>query len=280
MTALLFSLIGPKPTDKSGPGAIHGYAYRQVAARIDKNGTAESRRDILTWIMEHQDKEGERLSREMLEQEAIGPVIAGSDTTSATLRSMILEIASTPRILNRLRQEIDAADVQGLLSTPPTWEQLSKHIPYLVPLFKETQRVYPIVAGILPRSVPKPGVYLDNHFIPAGTDVAISQWGTGHNPDIWGAEDVALFRPERWEEIPPTEEAKKLRDSSEFWFSQGTMMCTGRNVAVLEVYKMIAQFFRMFDVEIVNTSRPWKDYASMPYLQYDMMVRLTERKRD
>jgi hypothetical protein len=37
----------------------------------------------------------------------------------------------------------------------------------------------------------------------------------------------------------------------------GSRSCIGRNLALVEVHKYIAQFFRHFDAEIVNKDHPW-----------------------
>lgn len=37
----------------------------------------------------------------------------------------------------------------------------------------------------------------------------------------------------------------------------GSRSCIGRNLALVEVHKYIAQFFRHFDAEIVNKDNPW-----------------------
>ena len=228
--------------------------------------------------MENKDKDSQHMSKSMLEQERIGFILAASDTTAGTLRALILAIASNPRVLNKLRQEIDSADTKGALSVPPTYEQLLKHIPYTESLFKEAHRVYPVAGISLPRSVPKTGAHISGYFLPGGTEVGISQWAVGYNPEIYG-EDVALFKPERWsEDLSHDPAAQKLRYQAEIWFSGGHTLCTGRNLALLEVYKIITQLFRMFDVEIVNTAQPWKVEADIVILHSDFFVKLTERK--
>jgi hypothetical protein len=57
------------------------------------------------------------------------------------------------------------------------------------------------------------------------------------------------------------------------------MMCTGRNVAIAEVYKIITQFFRVFDAEISNASQPWKLKLAMAVVQSELVVKLTPRKQ-
>jgi cytochrome P450 len=274
----LFPLIGPKPTDKGGPGAFLGFAQKQVASRLDKAMDSTSP-DILQWILDHPDKDGQHITKPMLEQESMGVALAASDTTAGTLRAIILAVGSNARILTKLRREIDAADDQGALSTPPTYDQIKQHIPYVEALFKEAQRAYPIVGVPLFRMVPESGAHISGHFFPPGTEVGFSQWAVGHNPHIYG-DDVALFRPERWaEDLTHDPAAQRRRDQAEVWFSRGPMMCTGRNVAVVEVYKIVAQFFRIFDVEVVNTTNPWTVKAEVAVVHSDLFVKLTKRDR-
>jgi cytochrome P450 len=156
----LFPFIGPKPTDKVGPGAFQGFAARQVGRRLEPSDSASRRPDILQWILDHPDKEGQPMPRVMLEQEAIGITLAASDTTAGTLRAILLGVGSNPRILNKLRAQIDNADAKGLLSTPPSYDQIKQHIPYLEAIFKEAQRTHPIPGIPLLRKVPKAGAYV------------------------------------------------------------------------------------------------------------------------
>jgi cytochrome P450 len=213
---LLFPIIGPKKSDKHGLGAMLGFTARQVATRLEQ--TDGNHKDILQWWLDRPDKEGNPMSRGMLDQEALAPVMAGSDSTATTLRSLVLHIAGNPRVCARLREEIDVADSRGLLSTPPTWEQLRQHIPYLEPLFKEAQRMCPVVGMPLLRTVPKGGAQICGHFIPAGTEIGLHQFAIGYNPRVHG-EDVHLFAPERWtNDLSHDPVAKQLRDTSECWF--------------------------------------------------------------
>ncbi|KAJ9612934.1 hypothetical protein H2200_002875 [Cladophialophora chaetospira] len=275
----LFPLIGPKPTDKTGPGALHGFTYKQLDKRLAKKDSDSSPPDVFQWIMEHKDKEGQHMSRAMLEQEGVGMILAASDTTAATLRALILTISSNSRILNKLREQIDGADAKAALSTPPSYSELLAHVPYVELLFKEAQRAYPIVGIPLPKKAPKNGAHVSGHFLPGGTEVGLSQWAVGYNPNIWG-EDVALFKPERWsEDLSHDPAAQRRRDQAEVWFSGGHTLCTGRNVALLEVYKITTQLFRTFNVEVVNNAQPWKVQAEVAMIHTDFFVKLTERKR-
>lgn len=125
--AWLFPYIAPKPTDATGPGHIHGLAYKQVRNRFESLESTTKFNDVLQDII---DRSGpERMTREMLEQESVATVFAGSDTVAAHIRAAILYIATTPRVLMKLQRGIDNADAQGLLSNEPKFEEIKKHIP-------------------------------------------------------------------------------------------------------------------------------------------------------
>ena len=269
----VFPYLGPQPTDKKGPGRIHKFAYDQVRKRFS---SSEAHSDILQWIIDHEDKSGDRLSQAMLEQESLAPVFAGSDSTAAVLRVMTLHVATNPRIHAKLMSQIDVADAAGHLSEIPRYDELKQHVPYLDALLKESLRIYPIVGSPLYRSVPAGGVTIEKYFLPAGTDIGISQWAVARNKDIFG-DDADVFRPERWtDEVSPEE--KKTRDTGDVFFGGGSMMCTGRNVAQLEVWKIVTQIFRTFDVQVVDSTKPWEEINQLAMFQWNFWVRLTPRK--
>lgn len=275
----LFPILGPKPTDRTGPGWFQGFGRRQVEKRVAKKDAGFKHPDILQWILEHEDKNGEHMSNAMLEQESVGIITAASDTTAGTLRTLILALGSNSRILTKFRGQIDEADAKGLLSTPPTFEQVLNHVPYMEILFKEAQRFAPIVGIPLSRSVPESGAHISGHFLAGGTEVGLSQWAVGYNPNIYG-QDVMLFKPERWsEDLSHDPVAQKRRVNAEVWFSGGHTLCTGRNLAMAEVYKIITQFFRVYDVEIANAAVPWKVIPEIAIVHTDFFVKLTERKK-
>lgn len=272
----LFPYIAPKPTDKTGPGALYGLAWGQVQNRFAEKGEVQYN-DLLQWLMEHEDKDGQRLSQRRLEQEATAPVMAGSDTTATVLRSIVLFVSTNSRVLSKLRNEIDTADSQGLLSTIPKYEEIRAHVPYISAIMREAMRLYPVIGSPAPRKVGDNGAHMCGYYLPPETEVGISHWSIGRNPKIYG-DDAAAFRPERWtEEV--SSETRKLRETGEVFFSNGAMMCTGRNLATLEVWKIATQLFRQFDIEIVDPMCPWREKDSLAMILWDFWVKMTPRER-
>lgn len=272
----IFPYLAPKPTDKSGPGALFGLAWGQVKLRLEEQNT-QKYDDMLQFFIDHKDREGTQLSNVRLQLECEAPILAGSDTAATVLRAIILFLATNARVLGNLRAEIDAADAAGLLSTPPKFQELKQHVPYIAAVMKEAMRVYPVLGSPAVRKIPPDGAVICGHYLAPGTEIGLCQYAVGRNKSIFG-EDADRFRPERWtEEVDPT--TKKLRDTGDVFFGNGAMMCSGRNLATLEVWKIATQFFRQFDVEVIDPLKPWKETDSLVMLISDFRVRLDLRKK-
>jgi hypothetical protein len=52
----------------------------------------------------------------------------------------------------------------------------------------------------------------------------------------------------------------------------------GKNIALVELNKFTAQFFRQFDLEVENKARPFKLYTLWFSIQQDFWVTISERR--
>lgn len=57
----------------------------------------------------------------------------------------------------------------------------------------------------------------------------------------------------------------------------GARSCVGRNIALVEIHKFIAQFFRHFDAKLVNEEKPWVTKSQWFATQKDFMVTIQDR---
>jgi len=53
--------------------------------------------------------------------------------------------------------------------------------------------------------------------------------------------------------------------------------CIGRNIALVELYKVIFQLFRNFEITQANPDRLWVEEAKLFLYKTDMMVTLKKR---
>ena len=105
----------PDPFFRAGLQAIQdlaGIAVARVNERVasaQEDGKEPQRNDLLARLLEARDENGEKLSREEVTGEALGQLIAGSDTTSNTLCALLYWCLKTPGVMDKLRAEIDEA---------------------------------------------------------------------------------------------------------------------------------------------------------------------------
>ncbi|KAK8131649.1 hypothetical protein PG984_008087 [Apiospora sp. TS-2023a] len=191
-------------------------------------------------------------------------LLAGADTTAITLRAIFYLVLREPRAYRKLEEEILAAD---LGADVPAFSAC-RRLPYLEAVVREATRVHPGVCMLLERYVPAPGFTLpDGRFVPAGVAVGINPYVAGRNKGIWG-DDPDTYRPERWLRgnspgaPDETEDEYKLRlrrfNTADLTFGGGSHICIGRNLALLETYKVVATIVRRYHVELEDPAREWK----------------------
>ncbi|KAH0528759.1 hypothetical protein TsFJ059_003577 [Trichoderma semiorbis] len=143
-------------------------------------------------------------------------VFAGSDTTSAALRGIFLNLLRHPRVLSKLRAELEEQRAAGRLSSIVTFQE-AEASPYLQAVMHEAMRVFSPVGFNPDRDVPEGGMMINGIFVPGGTVVGSNAWVIHRVPEVWGA-DFEQFRPERWLERESSSELKPaLEKTSVGW---------------------------------------------------------------
>ena len=168
-------------------------------------------------------------NRDALRGQIISLLAAGRDTTACLLTWTFFLLVRHPKVLEKLREEVNTAcsDLANLTRT-----ELRK-ISYLQNVLKETLRLYPSVpvndrkankTTLLPtgggpdRTAPV--------LIPKGATVAYSIYAMHRGPDLYGM-DAELFRPERWDEDMPIHSDKTAAAWGYLPFNGGPRSCLG-----------------------------------------------------
>ena len=167
--------------------------------------------------------------------------MAGADPVGTAIRVHILYTSTNPHIYNRLVAELEA---YGLLHSASLMDiagyDTLRKLPYLSATIKESLRIHPPYVGLLEKAVPEGGDYLpDGRFLPAGTLIGSNIWAVQRDRTIFG-DDVETFRPERWLECE-AEQRSSMERTAELCFSSGRYTCLGKEVAILEIYKAVAE---------------------------------------
>ncbi|EXA30606.1 hypothetical protein FOVG_18026 [Fusarium oxysporum f. sp. pisi HDV247] len=196
---------------------------------------------------------------------------AGSDTTAISLSSALYYLYRHPRALSKLRREIDTLAEEGRISDPVTFQE-AQAMPYLQAVINESFRMFPAVGTILPRLVPKGGANLGGFYFPEGTHVGASAWVLHFDKSTFGP-DADIYRPERW--LQP-ELDQETRNGMMFTFGGGSRACIGKNVALLEINKVVPQFVRKFDMILDDRGSMNSHCSWFVYPAFEAQVRRRE----
>lgn len=248
--------------------AVAQFAKNRLQERLSQSGTkSNARRDFLSRFFEAQVDHPKVVNDRQVLSYTITNVNAGSDTTAISLRAILYYTLKNPRVYAKLREELDDATSSGRISSPVTWKE-SQELPYLDAVIKEALRLHPAVGLLLERIVPEGGLKLPNGpYLPPGTIVGVNPWII-HRSDIFG-KDLDAFIPERWlqgEKESNAEYAarKQKMVRATYTFGAGTRTCIGKNISLLEIYKLIPSLFQTYDVRSDSPLICLPPYLSIP----------------
>ena len=217
-----------------------------------KAGDAKSPIDFLDRFLRAHRIEG-RITETQAFSLAQSNINAGSDTTAISLRAIFYYLLKNPRAYDALMTEINEAernnafvDVEtGLV----TWTE-AQNLCYLDATIMEALRIHPAVGLCLERVVPPEGATICGKSIPGNIIVGCNTWVINFDEDTFGA-DAQVFRPERWLEANPDHLA--LMKKYLFTFGAGSHACIGKNISMLEMYKVVPAVLRRFSVRQTYT---------------------------
>ncbi|KAH6632420.1 cytochrome P450 [Chaetomium tenue] len=253
--------------------ALEEMARRQPFDK-DRGGllrTGDGRQDLMASLIQGHLKDPERFGEGDVFAVAHGAIFAGSDSTASTMQSFFWHVLDDQCVYNSVLREIEQAVATGVLPAEGnvTWNQ-AQSLPYLQACLKEAMRVRPAVGLNITRVVPPEGAELDGHFFPGGTTIACNGWVLHRDKEVFG-QDADDYKPERWLE---DEERAKRMERYMFQFGGGSHLCIGRNLALLEINKVVPRLLRDYRFELAHPGRPLKANASFFVVQSGLEVRI------
>ncbi|KAF9877443.1 hypothetical protein CkaCkLH20_05143 [Colletotrichum karsti] len=236
--------------------------------------------DFLQHFIESKESHPELVNDGIIMGYLLVNLLAGADTTAITVRAIFWYALHDLRVYQKLEEEVLAAD----LSADVCSFSSARALPYLEAVVREAMRMHPGVCMLLERYVPEVGLTLpDGSYVPANTSVGINPYVAGRNKSIWGA-DADTYRPERWLQNPGEtdiayKERLRLFNASDLTFGGGSRVCIGRNLAHLEVYKIVATLVRRYSISLVDMNQPWEVTGSWFPRQKGLKCYLKKREQ-
>ncbi|XP_020091094.1 cytochrome P450 93A2-like [Ananas comosus] len=210
----------------------------------DDDGVVKDVLDILLDVAEDEKAEM-KLSRENIKGFIMDIFTAGSDSSAASIEWALAEILNHPRVLQKLRQEIDQVVGNGRIVD----ETDLPNLPYLQAAVKETLRLHP-PAPIIHRQATR-DVTVEGYVIPAGTALFVNVWSVGRDPKYW--EDPSEFRPERFVDDRAVVDMRGQHFQL-IPFGSGRRGCPGMTLALQAVPVAVAALMQCFDWEVSGES--------------------------
>ena len=186
------------------------------------------------WLLEGKLTEEEAISQ------ACDQIAAGVDTTSNTGTFLLHELAKQPDLQVEVRQEI--MDVLGSTSQP-SFDQLQE-MKLVRACVRETLRLYPAIATTF--RIITSDINISGYHIPAGTTVYIDIFSSSRDARYFTTPEK--FVPSRW-----LHEKETIHPFSSISFGFGPRMCYGRRIAELELYLLLIQVLRRFNLSTDQT---------------------------
>ena len=241
----------------------------------DKHDDLHQRPDFLSRFLTLSAENPEPMTDKQILANLFANINAGSDTIASTLRAIFYYLLKNPDTLATLYAELDAALSSGHLTLPYiTWNE-SQSFPYLGAVIKEGLRMHPALSLPLERIVPPSGLQIHNTFIPPGTVVGINPYVLQRDPRIFGT-DAESWNPSRW--LSEEEKHTKKMEHSLLTFGAGKRGCLGRNIATLELHKIVPSLLMRYRIELAYPEREWTVHNCWLLKQEGLLVRLGYRE--
>jgi cytochrome P450 len=245
----LFETLGGKSVADNNRLINHGATQVQFQrSEIETKKDANIQRvDFLSRLVKTADKKtGWHPSIADLGTESLNLMNAGADPFSGVLAGAVFYLVHNPDALRKATQEVRSTftSLCDIVNGPAL-----NGCNYLYAVIEETLRRTAPVPSHLPRVVLKGGMEIDGIQVPAGTTVGVPMYALHNDPTHFPA--PFAFSPERWIESPSNPASSIALARRAFCpFSIGSRMCSGRNLAYLQLKLTLAHLLWRFDLRL------------------------------
>jgi len=204
--------------------------------------------DLLSLLLTARDPEsGEALDDRAVRDQALIFLLAGHETTGATLAFALHLLGHHHDVQDRVREEVRRVAGDG----PVKAEDLER-LRYTTQVLDETMRLYPAAHTVVRRC--QEGTSLGGHEVTAGRIVAVSVWAIHHNPAVWPDPyrfDPDRFDPDRFGSGPGDkgDASDKAGRYAHLPFGGGARGCIGQYLAMAEMTVAVATMVRAFRLD-------------------------------
>jgi cytochrome P450 len=214
--------------------------FRELIAEKVKRrraGSEPSGTGLFDALVLARDEDGSFLCDDEIEDHIFTMLVAGVDPTALALAWALYWVHEEPRVLARLRRELDD------LGQDCTTEQVAL-LPYLTAVCHETLRMYPVVITPTGRKLLN-WAEIQGRRYPPGVTLLPSTHIVHRREDLYP--EPERFRPERFLE-------RQYQSHEYFPFGGGARTCIGAALAPLEMKLVLAEIIARYDLAPAHDS--------------------------
>ncbi len=216
---------------------IDAILYAEFARRR-KEGV-EGRADVLSMLLSARYETGQPLPDTVIRDEMYTLMLAGHETTAATMAWIVNRLVTNPNVMERAR-----AEVSSVLNGAPLDASHVGKLKYVEAVIDETMRLDPVVPNI-GRTL-KRAMTIAGRELPAGVTIAPCIYLVHRRPELWP--NPAQFNPDRFLETRQT-------PYTFLPFGGGSRRCLGAAFATYQMKVVIAEILSRVDLKPVDGYR-------------------------
>ncbi|XP_041013642.1 cytochrome P450 71B9-like [Juglans microcarpa x Juglans regia] len=194
--------------------------------------------DVLLRIEREQAKSGGApFTRDNIKAILFDIFLGGSNTAAITTVWAMAELARNPRVMKKAQDEVrNLVGNKGKIAESDT-----PHLPYLKMIMKETLRLHPPAAMLLPRETMAP-FKISGYDICPKSLLQVNNWAIARDPEYW--KNPEEFNPERFDDSSIDYKGQNF----EFLpFGSGRRGCPGMHMGTTTVELALANLLYCFD---------------------------------
>ncbi len=210
---------------------IDSILFAEFARR--RSAGVEGRADVLSMLQAARYEDGQPLPDGVIRDEMYTLMLAGHETTAATMAWVINRRVTQPDAMDRARTEV--ASVLGGAQLDASHVGKLKYVEAVI---NETMRLDPVIPNF-GRALTRP-MTIAGHELPAGVTIAPCIYLVHRRPELWP--DPENFKPERFLEARQSPYAF-------FPFGGGARRCLGAAFATYQMKIVIAQILSRVELK-------------------------------
>ncbi|WZY94869.1 hypothetical protein YC2023_067198 [Brassica napus] len=250
---VLFATLLRKPLEKLGIPLFNkeimdiSSRYNEVLesflveheTKLEKHHQGKDLMDVLLEAKEDENAEY-KITRDHIKSLFVELFLGGTDTSKQTIQWTMARIINNPKVIERLREEMDSVVGKSRLIQ----ETDLPNLPYLQAIVKEGLRMYPPVP-LFGRRLQE-GCKMGGFYVAEKTTLVVNGYAIMRDPHYW--DDPDEFKPERF----LGEQGDEIREQvlKYLSFGSGRRGCPGSNLAYIFLGTAIGMMVQCFDWRI------------------------------